>query len=112
MKPGVIWCTVTGVAYRHRWLLNRGLKSGRLGGVALDVYEEDKKGCFSKDLSGEGLFARMICWRGMLTFPNVLIKPTRPSTHESSHEHCRRHRRPICTRLMQETPFVGGSYLT
>ena len=47
-----------------------GLKSGRLGGVALDVYEEEE-GIFFEDLSGEVMqdddLARL------LTFPNVLV---------------------------------------
>jgi D-lactate dehydrogenase len=46
------------------------LKSGRLGGLAIDVYEEEEK-LFFEDLSGQVLqddvFARL------LTFPNVVI---------------------------------------
>jgi D-lactate dehydrogenase len=46
------------------------LKCGHLGGVALDVYEEEE-GVFFEDLSGQVLqdddLARL------LTFPNVLI---------------------------------------
>jgi len=46
------------------------LKSGKLGGVALDVYEEED-GLFGRDHSGEiiadDIFARL------LTFPNVVI---------------------------------------
>ena len=47
-----------------------GLKSGKIGGVALDVYEEESD-LFFEDLSGEviqdDVFMRL------LTFPNVLI---------------------------------------
>jgi D-lactate dehydrogenase len=46
------------------------LKSGRLGGVALDVYEEEA-GVFFEDLSG-GVLADDELSR-LLTFPNVLI---------------------------------------
>lgn len=50
--------------------LIKNLKSGHLGGAALDVYEEEE-GVFFEDLSDEGLkdddLARL------LTFPNVLI---------------------------------------
>jgi len=48
----------------------RALKEGRLGGLAIDVYEEEEK-LFFEDHSGEVLqddvFARL------LTFPNVVI---------------------------------------
>src|SRR3546814_8781157 len=47
-----------------------GLKSGRIGGLALDVYEEEAD-LFFEDLSAQviqdDVFARL------LTFPNVLI---------------------------------------
>ncbi|HKO92884.1 MAG TPA: NAD(P)-dependent oxidoreductase, partial [Polyangiaceae bacterium] len=50
--------------------LIEALKCGRLGGVALDVYEEEE-GVFFEDLSGKILqdddLARL------LTFPNVII---------------------------------------
>jgi D-lactate dehydrogenase len=47
-----------------------GLKSGRIGALGLDVYEEETE-LFSHDLSGEiiqdDVFSRL------LTFPNVII---------------------------------------
>jgi len=46
------------------------LKSGRLGGVALDVYEEEE-GVFFEDHSDAGLQDDVLS--RMLTFPNVLI---------------------------------------
>ena len=46
------------------------LKSGRLGGVALDVYEEED-GVFFEDLSGQVLQDDELA--RLLTFPNVLI---------------------------------------
>ncbi len=46
------------------------LKSGRLGGVALDVYEEEE-GIFFEDLSGQVLHDDELS--RLLTFPNVLI---------------------------------------
>jgi D-lactate dehydrogenase len=46
------------------------LKAGRLGGVALDVYEEEE-GIFFEDLSGQVLQDDELS--RLLTFPNVLI---------------------------------------
>src|SRR5690606_1234107 len=46
------------------------LKSGALGGVALDVYEEEEN-VFFEDLSGEVLQDEELS--RLLTFPNVLI---------------------------------------
>src|SRR5206468_233146 len=50
--------------------LLEALKDGRLGGVALDVYEEEE-GVFFEDLSGEVLQDEELS--RLLTFPNVLI---------------------------------------
>jgi len=46
------------------------LKSGQLGGVALDVYEEEE-GVFFEDHSGEALQDDVLS--RLLTFPNVLV---------------------------------------
>ncbi len=46
------------------------LKSGQLGGVALDVYEEEE-GVFFEDHSGEALQDEVLS--RLLTFPNVLV---------------------------------------
>ncbi len=46
------------------------LKSGKLGGVALDVYEEEE-GVFFEDHSGEALQDDVLS--RLLTFPNVLV---------------------------------------
>ena len=70
VKPGTILINVSRGALIDTKALIEALKTGRLGGVALDVYEEEE-GVFFEDLSGQILqdddLARL------LTFPNVLI---------------------------------------
>src|SRR5829696_7949164 len=70
MKPGAVLINVSRGALIDTKALIDALKSGRVGGVALDVYEEEE-GVFFEDLSGQILqdddLARL------LTFPNVLI---------------------------------------
>jgi len=70
MKPGTILINVSRGALIDTKALIDALKCGRLGGVGLDVYEEEE-GVFFEDLSGQILqdddLARL------LTFPNVLI---------------------------------------
>jgi D-lactate dehydrogenase len=60
------------------------LKSGHLGGVALDVYEEEE-GVFFEDLSGQVLLDDELS--RLLTFPNVLVTSHQAFlTHEALSE--------------------------
>ncbi len=70
MKPGVILINVSRGALIDTRSLIEALKSGRLGGVGLDVYEEEE-GVFFEDLSGQILHDDDLA--RLLTFPNVLI---------------------------------------
>jgi D-lactate dehydrogenase len=70
IKPGTILINVSRGALIDTKALIEALKSGRLGGVALDVYEEEE-GVFFEDLSGQILHDDDLA--RLLTFPNVLI---------------------------------------
>jgi D-lactate dehydrogenase len=70
MKPGAILVNVSRGALIETKALIESLKSGHLGGVALDVYEEEE-GVFFEDLSGQILHDDELA--RLLTFPNVLI---------------------------------------
>jgi D-lactate dehydrogenase len=70
MKPGAILINVSRGALIETKALIDALKSGRLGGVGLDVYEEEE-GVFFEDLSGQILRDDELA--RLLTFPNVLI---------------------------------------
>lgn len=70
LKPGVIIINVSRGALIDTVALIEALKSGHVGGVGLDVYEEEE-GKFFEDLSGvvmtDDVLARL------LTFPNVIV---------------------------------------
>jgi D-lactate dehydrogenase len=70
MKPGVVLVNVSRGALIDSKSLIAALKSGRIGGVALDVYEEEE-GVFFEDLSGQILHDDELA--RLLTFPNVLM---------------------------------------
>jgi D-lactate dehydrogenase len=70
MKPGVMLVNVSRGRLVHTTALIEGLKSGKIGGVALDVYEEEE-GVFFEDLSGIVLQDDELA--RLLSFPNVLI---------------------------------------
>ena len=70
LKPGAIIINTSRGKLIDTAALLQALKSGRLGGVALDVYEEEE-GIFFEDLSGQVLLDDVLS--RLLTFPNVLI---------------------------------------
>jgi D-lactate dehydrogenase len=70
MKPGVMLVNTSRGGLIDTLAIIKGLKKQKIGYLALDVYEQEKK-LFFEDLSGEiiqdDLFERL------LTFPNVII---------------------------------------
>jgi len=70
MKRGVILINSSRGKLIDTKALIQALKSGHVGGVALDVYEEEE-GIFFQDLSGQVLQDDVLS--RLLTFPNVLI---------------------------------------
>jgi D-lactate dehydrogenase len=70
VKPGTILINVSRGALIETKALIEALKCGRLGGVGLDVYEEEE-GVFFEDLSGQILQDDELA--RLLTFPNVII---------------------------------------
>lgn len=70
MRPGTILINVSRGALIDTKALIEALKCGRIGGVGLDVYEEEE-GVFFEDLSGQILQDDELA--RLLTFPNVLI---------------------------------------
>lgn len=88
--------------------LIQALKAGHLGGVALDVYEEEE-GLFFEDLSGEVLQDDELS--RLLTFPNVLITAHQGFlTHEALTEIARVSVQNI-GRLQSRDAFLDGTTL-
>ncbi len=84
LKPGAYVINTSRGKLVDTTALIEALKSGRLGGVALDVYEEEE-GVFFEDLSAQVLPDDEL--NLLLTFPNVLVTAhqaflTREALHE------------------------------
>ena len=109
MKPGAIIINVSRGALIDTTALIEALKSGHLGGVALDVYEEEE-GIFFEDLSGQVLQDDELA--RLLSFPNVLITSHQAFlTHEALADIARTTVANLSA-LDNGTPFVEGSVLT
>ena len=108
MKPGAVLINVSRGALIDTTALIAALKSGHLGGVALDVYEEEE-GVFFEDLSGQILHDDELA--RLLTFPNVLITAHQAFlTHEALNEIARVTVANL-TALGKGQPFLEGTRL-
>ena len=107
-KPGVMLINVSRGRLIHTRALIEALKSGHIGGVALDVYEEEE-GIFFQDLSGEVLHDDELA--RLLTFPNVLITAHQAFlTHEALSEIARTTVENVL-RFVGKQPFLEGTVL-
>lgn len=109
MKPGVILINVSRGALIDTKALIEGLKSGRVGGVALDVYEEEE-GVFFEDLSGQILKDDELA--RLLTFPNVLITAHQAFLTQEALSEIARVTVANLTALHQGEPFLPETSLT
>jgi len=109
IKRGCVLINVSRGALVHTKALIDALKSGRLAGVGLDVYEEEE-GIFFEDLSGQVLHDDELA--RLLTFPNVLITSHQAFlTNEALTDIARTTVANILT-LAGEESFVEGSVVT
>jgi D-lactate dehydrogenase len=108
MKSGTILINVSRGALIDTKALIEALKCRRLGGVGLDVYEEEE-GVFFEDLSGEILqdddLARL------LTFPNVLITAHQAFLTQEALFEIARVTVANLTALATGAPFLEGTQL-
>jgi len=109
MKPGAILINVSRGALIDTTAVIEALKSGRLGGVALDVYEEEE-GIFFEDLSGQVLQDDELA--RLLTFPNVLITSHQAFLTREALADIARTTVANLAALDSGRPFVEGSVLT
>ena len=107
-KPGVMLINVSRGRLIHTRVLIEALKSGHIGGVALDVYEEEE-GVFFQDLSGEVLHDDELA--RLLTFPNVLVTAHQAFlTHEALSEIARTTVENVL-RFVGKQPLLEGTVL-
>jgi D-lactate dehydrogenase len=109
MKRGVILINVSRGALVDTTALIEGLKSGHVGGVGLDVYEEEE-GLFFEDLSGQVLQDDELA--RLLTFPNVLVTAHQAFLTREALGDIARTTIANLQALEASQPFVEGSVLT
>ena len=108
MKPGVMLVNVSRGRLVHTTALIEALKTGHIGGVALDVYEEEE-GIFFEDLSGLVLQDDELA--RLLSFPNVLITAHQAFLTEEALGEISRVTIENIRRFASGQPFLEGTAL-
>jgi D-lactate dehydrogenase len=108
MKPGTILINVSRGALIDTKALIEALKCRRLGGVGLDVYEEEE-GVFFEDLSGQILHDDDLA--RLLTFPNVLITAHQAFLTQEALAEIARVTVANLTAFAKGAPFLEGTQL-
>jgi D-lactate dehydrogenase len=108
MKRGVILINTSRGKLIDTRALIAALKSGHVGGVALDVYEEEE-GIFFQDLSGQVLQDDVLS--RLLTFPNVLITAHQGFLTREGLSEIARVTVENLLRLARGEPFLDGTAL-
>jgi len=108
MKPGVFLLNTSRGKLIDTAALIQALKSQHLGGVALDVYEEEA-GVFYEDLSGQILADDELS--RLLTFPNVLITSHQAFLTQEALSQIAQVTLENATRLEAGQPLLEGTQL-
>lgn len=108
MKPGVFLINTSRGKLIDTKALIEALKQGRVGGVALDVYEEEE-GIFFEDLSEQMLQDDELS--RLLTFPNVLITGHQAFLTREALQEVARVTTTNLLRLDSTEPFLEGTTL-
>src|SRR6201990_3187706 len=109
MKSGVMLVNTSRGRLIHTTALVKALKSGDIGGVALDVYEEEE-GIFFEDLSGEILHDDELA--RLLTFPNVLVTAHQAFLTQEALDEIARVTVANLVALEKGEPFLADTTLT
>ncbi len=108
MKPGAYLVNTSRGKLVETKALIEALKKKHLGGVALDVYEEEE-GIFFEDLSGQVLADDELS--RLLTFPNVLVTSHQAFLTDEAVREIARVTVTNLNRLAEGQPFLDGTVL-
>jgi D-lactate dehydrogenase len=108
MKPGVFIVNTSRGKLIDTTALIAALKSSHIGGVALDVYEEEE-GIFFQDLSGQVLLDDELSH--LLVFPNVLITAHQAFLTQEALSEIARVTTENLFKLETREPFLEGTTL-